>query len=189
MKVKYITEPKEQYITRTKTKDMIYARTTIHCPLCKAPIPSRQFEKHVRTEHTLRADECFAMLYGLPWPYRCGCGKELCYSSAHKGFPKSCGTCNMGTTSKLNYKNAEEAHKHVEQLEAMLAEAKSEEKRLSKEAELSRVPLAELPFPTKKDFRFLKRLSMGIRVNAVNCDKEKLFELANVIDNMIKELV
>ena len=76
----------------------------------------------------------------------------------------------------------------MEQLEAMLAEAKAEEKRLAKEAELSRIPLDKLPFPTKKNYLFLKRLAMGIRMNAVNCDKEKLFEMANVIDNMLKEL-
>lgn len=186
--IKYITEPLQQYVTRTKTKDMKYARTTYQCPLCKIPFSVREFAKHVDTTHALRKDECYAMLFGAPYPARCTCGKELHYSESHHGFPKTCGNCATGTTSKLNYKNAEDAHKHIAQLEAMLAQAKEEEKRLKQEAELSRIPLADLPYPTKKDTRFLKRLAMSIRTYAVNCEKEKLQELANVIDAKVASL-
>ena len=182
MVIKYITEPLQQYVTRTKTKDMKYTRTTIHCPLCKAPFSIRDFAKHVDSEHGVRKDECYAMLLGVPYPSRCTCGKELHYSDAHRGFPKTCGNCATGTTSKLNYKNAEDAHKHAEQVRALLATILEEEKRLNQEAELSRIPLDQLPYPTRKDKRFLKRLSMAIRVFAVNCEKEKLVELANTID-------
>lgn len=186
--IKYITEPLQQYVTRTKTKDMVYARTTYQCPLCKVSVSNREFLKHVNTVHGSRKDECFAMLLGVPYPARCTCGKELHYSEANRGYPKTCGNCATGTTSKLNYKNADDAHKHIEQLEAMLAQAKEEEKRLKQEAELSRIPLADLPYPTKKDTRFLKRLAMSIRTYAVNCEKEKLQELANVIDAKVASL-
>lgn len=107
--IKFITEPLQQYVTRTKTKDMVYARTTYTCPLCKVSVSNREFLKHVNTTHALRKDECFAMLYGVP-------------------------------------------------------------------------------FPTRKDTRFLKRLSMAIRTYAVNCEKEKLQELANVIDAKVASL-
>lgn len=186
--IKFITEPLQQYVTRTKTKDMVYARTTYTCPLCKVSVSNREFLKHVNTTHALRKDECFAMLYGVPYPARCTCGKELHYSESHHGYPKTCGNCATGCTSKLNYKNAEDAHKHIEQLEAMLAQAKKEEKHLKQEAELSRIPLADLPYPTKKDARFLKRLAMSIRTYAVNCEKEKLQELANIIDAKVASL-
>lgn len=185
MKCNYITEPKAEFVTRTKTADMVYARTTYTCPLCKQSISNRQFDEHVDTVHATRRDEVYARLFGVEYPARCTCGKELHYSPANKGFPKTCGTCNMGTVSKVTYKNADDAHKHIEQLKAMLANAMEEEKRLKEEAELSRIPLADLPLPTGKDVRFLKRLSFAIRVHTVNCEKDKLLELANVIDSKL----
>ncbi len=188
MKIKYLTTPLPQYVTRNKTDGMVYARTNITCPLCKCAVPSRKFEEHVSTSHALRADECYAMLYGAKWPARCTCGKDLHYSPKHKGFPTSCGVCDMGLTNEVHYKNADDAHKHAEQLRAQLANAIAEEKRLAQEAELSRIPLDKLPFPTKKDFRFLKRLSISLRTYTAGLEKDKLFGLADVIDNMLKEL-
>lgn len=188
MQIKYLTTPQPQYVTRNKTAGMVYARTNITCPLCKELMSNRKFDEHVNTRHGVRKDECYAMLYGAPWPARCTCGKDLHYSSIHKGFPTSCGICEMGVSNKISYKNAEDAHKHALQLKAQWDYALAEEKRLVKEAELSRIPLDKLPFPTKKDFRFLKRLSISIRTYTVGCEKDKLFELANVIDNMLKEL-
>lgn len=184
--LKYITQPKEQYVTHQKTEGMKYSRTTIHCPLCRTPFPKRVFEDHVYQKHPLRVDECFAMLFGLPHPYRCTCGKDLHYSRTFKGFPVSCGNCATGTLSKAEYTSADDAHKHFVQLQALAAQAKAEEKRLKKEAELSRIPIEQLPFPSRKDPRFLQRLSQKIRTAAVECDKEALFGLANLIDGMLK---
>lgn len=188
MKITYITEPKEQYVTRQKTAEMKYTRTTYHCPMCKEPSVKREFEAHVFKKHARRVDEVFAMLYGMPYPVRCSCGKELHYSQAHKGFPTSCGTCDTGCVTQVQYKNAEDAHKHYEQLMAMVANAKYEEKRLKLEEELSKVPLSELPFPTKKDPRMLKRISMDMRVYAINGEKQKLLDLANFIDSRLAQL-
>jgi len=187
MQLKFITEPKPQYVTHQKTEGMKYSRTTIHCPLCRQPFPKRNFEDHVYHDHGARVDECFAMLLGLPYPYRCSCGKDLHYSRINKGFPVSCGNCATGTLSKANYTSADDAHQHYLQLKALAAQAQAEELRLKKEAELSRIPLDQLPFPSRKDPRFLKRLSMSIRVHAVNGDKEKLQELANIIDRMLNQ--
>ena len=186
MQLKYITEPKEQYVTHMKTGDMKYTRTTIHCPLCRAPIAKRGFEDHVYSEHGSRVDECFALLFGLPQPYRCSCGKDLHYSRTYKGFPTTCGNCATGTLSMAEYKSPEDAHAHKEQLRQMLAFADAEEKRLKKEAELSRIPLDKLPFPSRKDPRFLQRLSQKIRTHAVNCEKDELFAIASLIDKMVK---
>lgn len=185
MKIKYITEPLEQYVTRHKSAETNYTTTEIHCPLCRTVVSKRGFEDHVFGVHGTRADEAFARLFGLPFPVRCTCGKELHYDRAHKGFPTSCGTCATGCTSQLSYESADDAHKHIEQLEQMLADARAEEKRLKKEAELSRIPLKDLPFPTKKDPRFLKRISMDIRVAAVNGDKQQLLDLAGIIDSLL----
>ena len=186
MQLKYITEPKDQYVTHSKTEGMKYTRTTIHCPLCLTPFPKRNFEDHVFQKHPLRVDECFAMLFGLPHPYRCSCGKSLHYSRTYKGMPTTCGNCATGTLSKAEYTNSDDAHKHYLQLKEMAAQAKAEEIRLKKEAELSRIPIEQLPFPTKKDPRFLKRLSQKIRLHAAGCEKEELFALANLIDRMLK---
>ena len=184
--LKYITTPKEQYVTHQKTEGMKYSRTTIHCPLCRTPFPKRVFEDHVYQKHPLRADECFAMLFGLPHPYRCTCGKDLHYSRTFKGFPVSCGNCATGTLSKAEYTSADDAHAHAEQLRQLMLQAQAEEKRLKKEAELSRIPIEQLPFPSRKDPRFLQRLSQKIRLHAVNCDKDQLIALANLIDGMLK---
>lgn len=184
MTIQYITEPLEQYVTRIKTGDMVYARTTIHCPSCRQPFKKGEFEEHVNKVHGANAEKVFAMLFGLPYPYRCAsCGKEIKYSPAKKGFAKMCGSCMTGCNNPTTYKNKEDAHKSVEQLTAMLAHAKAEEKRLAQEEELSRIPLSELPFPTKKDTRLLKRIAMDIRTHAINGDQDKLKELANFIDN------
>jgi len=192
MKVKYLTEPKDQFVTRTKNPGMLYTRTTIHCPLCKAPFSKREFEEHVYRVHGSRADEVFALLYGVPWPAKCSCGKPLRYSRVHKGFPTSCGTCDMGlvaTAVPMEYANAEDAKKHVEQLEAMLVKAREEAKRLEKEAEFDKIPTSELPFPSRKDPRLFRRISKLIRLYAANGDQEKLFELANLMDKMLKDLI
>lgn len=186
MQLKYITTPKPQYVTHAKTEGMKYTRTTIHCPLCRAPFPKRSFEDHVFHDHGARVDECFSMLFGLPHPYRCSCGKDLHYSRTFKGFPASCGNCSTGTLSKANYTSADDAHQHFLQLQEMAAQAKAEEIRLKKEAELSRIPIEQLPFPSRKDPRFLKRLSQKIRLHAVNCEKDELIALANLIDRMLK---
>jgi len=187
MQIQYITEPLEQYISRTKTSGMKYTRTSYHCPLCKAPIPKRDFEEHVFKEHPNRSEEAFALLYGLPYPVRCSCGKELHYSEHHRGFPKMCGSCSTGCISEVNYKNAEDAHKHAEQLKQLIAHAKAEEIRLKREAELSRIPLKELTFPSRKYVAFLKRLSMDIRCFAINGEKDKLLGIANFIDNKVAD--
>lgn len=185
--IKYINKPVDRYMTRIKSPNAIYTSTNYECPLCKGTFSKRNFDDHVFKTHGNRADECFAMLFGLPYPVRCSCGKELHYSRTKKGYPDRCGSCATGTFSKLEYKNAEDAHKHVEQLKQMLADAQNEEKRLKKEAQLSSVPINELPFPTRKDSRFLKRVSMSIRIHAVNGEKDKLIEIANIIDKMLEE--
>ena len=183
MNIQYITEPLEQYVTRTKTNDMVYARTTIQCPSCRQTFSKREYEDHVMKVHGANVDKVFAALFGLQFPVRCTCGKELHYIPSKKGFAKVCGSCTTSSSSSTVYKNKEDAHKSVEQLKALLAHAQAEEKRLAQEEELSRVPLNELPFPTRKDPRVLRRISMDIRTYAINGEKEKLIELANFIDN------
>lgn len=188
MKINYITEPKEQYVTRQKAEGMKYTRTTIHCPLCKGPFSKREFESHVYLKHAFRVDECFAMLYGISTPARCSCGRDLHYSRTYHGFPKSCGQCETGLVAgHVEYKNVDEANKHVAQLEAMLAEARSSAKRMEKEAELEKIPLEQLPFPSRKDTRLLRRVSKLIRIHAVNGEKEELFKLANFLDKLVAE--
>lgn len=182
MKINYVTAPLLQYVTATSVPGMKYKRTTYTCPLCKAIYNKRDFEAHVFKTHGSRSDEAFAMLFGLPYPYRCSCGKDLHYSSLNKGFPKTCGNCTMGSADIPKYKSADDAHKHVEQLQAMLANAKAEEIRLKKESELSRIPLKDLPFPSMKYASFLKRLAMDIRIYAVNGELDKLKDLANFIE-------
>lgn len=187
MQIKYIDTPKEQFVTRMKTGEMKYTRTTIHCPLCTSPFAKREFEDHVYKMHGTRADECFARLYGLPYPTRCAsCGNPIHYVR-HKGFPLTCANCTTGTVTGVEYKNADDAHKHVEQLTALLAQARSEEKRLAKEAELDRVPIEQLPFPSRKDPRFLQRVSKMMRTFFINGEKERGIELANLIDKVIAE--
>ena len=187
MKIEYVTKPLPQYVTTTIAPGMKNHRTTYTCPLCKIPYSKREFESHVFKTHGSRIDEAFAMLYGIPFPTRCTCGKELHYSQAKRGFPKTCGNCTMGSTEAPKYKNADDAHAHVEQLQAMLANARAEELRLKKEAELSKIPLEQLNFPSSKYNPFMKRLTMKIRTYAVNGETDKLKELANFIDSRIKE--
>lgn len=187
MKINYVTTPLPQYVTSTIVPGMKYKRTTYTCPLCKAIYNKRDFEAHVFKTHGSRSDEAFAMLFGLPYPYRCSCGKDLHYSSLNKGFPKTCGNCSMGSADIPKYKSADDAHAHVEQLQAMLANAKAEELRLKKEAELSKVPLDQLNFPSSKYSPFMRRMTMDIRTYAVNGELEKLKELANFIDSKIAE--
>jgi hypothetical protein len=67
----------------------------------------------------------------------------------------------------------------------MLLAAKEQEKKLRQEEKLETVPLEELPFPSVKYKTFMARLAMAIRVNAVNGDKDKLFELANFIQSRL----
>lgn len=189
MQLKYITEPKEQYVTRSKAPGMKYTRTTIHCPLCKGAFSKREFEDHVYRVHGPRADEAFAMLFGLPWPAKCSCGRALKYSRAHKGFPVMCGNCTTGqVTGETTYSSQAEAEKDVAQLQALLARAKAESKRLAREAELEKVPLAELPFPSRKDPRLLQRISKLMRTFAINGEKDELIKLANFIDGRLKAL-
>lgn len=187
MKLKYITEPLEKFVTRRKNAETNYTITTIHCPLCNEPNSKREFEDHVFTRHSQRVDECFAKLFGLPWPARCACGHELKYSRKHKGFPKTCGACQTGTQTTLEFTSSVEAEKHIEQLKALLDKAKEEKKRLETEEKLTRIPLEQLPFPTRKNPSFLTRLAMAIRVNVVNGETDKLKEIANVIDKMVLE--
>lgn len=190
MKLNYITEPLDQYVTRHKGEGMKHARTTYHCPLCKGPIPKRSFEEHVLTEHAVRAQECFAMFYGVPWPAKCnGCGRDLHYSPSHKGFQRICSNCAMGeVTGSTEYKSPDDARQHIAKLEAILAHAREEAKRLDREAELDRIPLKELPFPSKKDPRFMMRISKLIRCFTVGGEKDKLIDLANTIDAKLKEV-
>ena len=188
IKLNYKTIPLPQYVTHTKSEGMKYTRTTYHCPLCQAPFSKREFEAHVYKYHGPRADECFAKLFGVPWPARCTCGHELHYSQTYKGFPTTCGNCTAGTITGAEYKNEEEARKAEAQLKALLVHAQAEAKRLAKEAELERTPLNELPFPSRKDPRFLKRISKDMRTYAINGEKEKLIQLANFIDGQLEKL-
>jgi len=185
MKIQYITEPREQYVTRTKTGAMKYTRTDYTCPLCKVPYSKREFDAHVQQEHGRRYDEAYATLFGLSYPVRCSCGKELHYSHKNRGFPKTCGNCSTGCADVPQYSSAEDAHKHAEQLKQMLANAKAEEIRLKKEAELSRIPLEQLNFPSPKYTPFMRRLSMQIRTCAINGETDKLKDLANFLDKKI----
>lgn len=189
MKINYLTTMQDQFVTRTKSGDMKYTHTDVTCPLCRNIFSIRSFEGHVYEKHPQRVDECFAKLYGAPWPARCSCGKELHYSPSRKGFPTQCGSCVTGTVGGgVKYKNAAEAEQHVAQLTAYLEQAKAEAKRLAKEAELSRTPLNELPFPTRKDPRLLKRIANDMRTYAINGDKDNLIQLANFIDGQLERI-
>lgn len=188
MNLKYITEPLDKYVTRTKNANMTYTRTTITCPLCMAPFPKRDFENHVFNGHGTRVDECFAKLFGISHPSRCTCGKELHYSPNHRGFPTTCGNCATGTLTGVEYKSVDDANAHVSQLEALLAQAKAQARKLEKEAELEKIPLEKLPFPSRKDPSLLMRISKLLRTHAVNGDRDKLIELANFIDKKVAEI-
>lgn len=181
--MKHSNTPLDKYVTTIKPEGAKHARTMYTCPICNLTVKKRDFNDHVRREHPLRYSAAYALLFGLDYPVRCECGKEINYSHALHAFPDACGAC--GPTTAKRYRTAQEAHKHVEQLKALLAKAKEEESRLEKESELLRIPLGDLPFPTRKDSRFLKRVAIDIRTHAAGLDKAKLFELANVIDNLI----
>ena len=185
MKLNYITKPRDQYVTHLKTESMKRTRTLYQCPLCQCNIPKRSFEDHVYTKHKLRADEAFAMFYGVKWPAKCSCGRDLHYNRTHRGFQVSCGYCTQPDNNTTTYKSANDAHSHVEQLEQMLLAAKEQEKKLRQEEKLETVPLEELPFPSVKYKTFMARLAMARRVNAVNGDKDKLFGLANFIQSRL----
>jgi len=189
MKLNIKTEPLPQYVTHVKTAGMKYTRTNYQCPLCQVPFSKREFEDHVYKVHATRADECFAKLFGVPWPARCTCGRELHYSTTHKGFQTTCGNCTAGTiTGVAEYKNADEAKKAADQLKAMLIHAQDEAKRLAKEAELERIPLNELPFPSRKDPRMLRRIAKDMRTYAINGEKDKLVQLANFLDSQLAKI-
>ena len=189
MKLNYKTTPLPQYVTHIKNAGMKYTRTTYQCPLCQIPHSKREFEEHVFKVHGTRADECFAKLYGVPWPARCSCGRELHYSPTHKGFQTTCGNCSAGTvTGVAQYRSEEEAKKAEEQLKVMLLHAQAEAKRLAKEAELERIPLNELPFPSRKDPRMFRRIAKDLRVYAINGEMDKLIQLANFLDSQLEKL-
>lgn len=185
--IRYETAPVPQYVVEQKIPGKNYTNTDYICPLCKTQVRKRFFGEHVDKVHALRKNEVYARLFGLIYPVRCNCGRELNYTetSTFKGFPKSCGKCDGQMGMSLEYKNAEDAHDHVEQLKELLARAQAEEVRLKKEAEMEKTPIEELPFPSIKYYKFMRRLSKLIRAHAVNADKEKLFELANLIDKKI----
>lgn len=185
MKQKYTNTPAQQFVVETKSQGKNYTNTDYICPLCKTQVRKRYFGEHVDKIHALRKDEVYARLFGLAYPVRCSCGNELHYDDTKKGFPSSCGKCNGIEAMEKEYKNAEDAHDHVEQLKELLARAQAEEVRLKKEAEMEKIPIEELSFPSIKYEKFMRRLSKLIRVHAVNADKEKLFELANLIDKKI----
>lgn len=185
MKQKYTNTPVQQFVVETKSPGKNYTNTDYICPLCRTQVRKRYFGEHVDKIHALRKDEVYARLFGLAYPVRCSCGTELHYDDTKKGFPSSCGKCNGNVVMEKEYKNAEDAHDHVEQLKELLARAQAEEVRLKKEAELEKTPIEELPFPSIKYEKFMRRLSKLIRVHALNADKAKLFELANLIDKKI----
>ncbi len=185
-KIKYITEPLEKFITKQKGEGQKNFRTTIHCPLCLAPFSKREYEDHVFSKHSARVDECFAKLFGLQFPARCECGRDLHYSRTYHGFPKSCGHCDTGCVNgQIEFKNSEDAAKRVEQLKTLLAHAQEEQKRLKKEEDDERIPLSELPFPTRKDPRLLRRVSKLMRVYAINGEQKNLTDLANFLDKLV----
>lgn len=189
MRVTYITKALDKWTTVIKTPQMKKARTEYECPLCHGTVKKRDFEEHAFKEHKSRSEEALSLLYGLPYPYRCSCGKDLHYSSLHKGFPTCCGNCSTGTVTEVDYKNSKEARTHIEQLEQLLKIARDKETQLKKEEELSKIPLDKLLFPSIKYKYFMKRLSSQIRVSVINGEKDKLIEIANLIDNKFKEEV
>lgn len=184
MKINYVTTPLEKYVTCNKPEGAKYSRTSYTCPLCGETVAKHNFEEHVKTKHPANVDKAFALLFGLEYPVRCSCGKMLHYSTVNHGYPTSCGTCTESSRSTMVYTSAEDALNHIKKMEEDIAYARQEAKRLEKEAELSRTPLKDFPFPTRKDTRFLKRLAIELRTHTVNGDKEKLFELANFISSI-----
>ena len=183
--IKYKTTPISQYIVEQKSPNANYKLTDYVCPLCSVHVRNRYFGEHVENVHALRKDEVYAKLFGLSWPARCACGKDLHYSEQKKAFPTNCGKCSENDIAEITYKNADDAHSHVEKLKELLAQAQAEEVRLKKEAELDKIPIEELPFPSFKYAQFMRRLSRMIRLHTTNGEKEKLFELSNMIDKKI----
>lgn len=184
MKIDYIKKPVERYVTVVKTPNMERSRTTYECPLCHACVKKRSFDDHAYQVHKGRADEAFALLYGVPLPAKCTCGRDLHYSREHRGFPTTCGMCTTDQQT-IDYKSSQDAHNHIEKLEQMLRDARERERSLKIEEKLSNTPLDQLPFPSVRYTAFMKRLSMEIRVAAANGDKDKLFELANFIKSRL----
>lgn len=186
MNIKYVTKPLPQYVVQYKSpKVKNYTLTDYVCPLCKCQTRNRFFGEHVDKTHAIRKDEVYAKLLGLNYPVQCKCGKELHYSDANKGFPVNCGKCNDFDAKNREYKNVDDAHNHVEWLKEQLAVAQAEETRLKKEAELDKIPIEKLPFPSIKYSKFMTRLSRLIRQYGINGEKERLIGLANMIDKKI----
>lgn len=184
----YITEPIEKFVVKKHNAESNYTTTEYICPLCGQYESKRRFHEHVLRVHSHKKDELYARLFGLSYPVLCKCGKELHFNDSYKGFPKTCGNCANSVTSASpkEYRNASEAHIHVERLKEMLAMAQAEEARMKKEEELDRVPIESLPFPSFKYVHFMRRLSRMIRVHAANGAQDKLFELSNMIDSRIQ---
>lgn len=182
MNIKYINKPVAHYVVSYKSPKANYTLTDYVCPLCKCQTRKRFFGEHVDGTHAIRKDEVYAKLLGLEYPVLCKCGKELHYSEANRGFPVNCGKCNYDDSTSREYKNVEDAHYDVERLKGLLANAQAEESRLKREAELDKIPIDELPFPSLKYAKFMRRLSRLIRQYGINGEKERLIELANMID-------
>lgn len=176
-----------QYLTKQKAEGAQKAMNLIHCPSCRQPFYARAFEQHVYTTHGANADKVFAMLYGLEYPVKCSCGRELRYSETHKGFPVKCGHC-TGAKGDTQYATAEDALKEAQELEERAAAAREAAKQIAAARDLSNLPLQQMPFPTKKDPRLLRRISMDMRTYAVNGDKDRLIDLANYVDLLLSRL-
>ena len=190
IKLNYFTKPVDAYVTVIKTENMLRAKTEIQCPLCQISYPKRDFEEHVYTKHSTRADEAFARLYGAK--EKCVCGKDLHYNKSLRAFPKRCGLCasqeipSMQEDGRVEYKNSDDAKQDIEALKARLAHAQAEEKRLKEEEELSKIPLEKLPFPSRKYNMFMRKLSQTIRISMLESDRGKVLEILNFLDSKLK---
>lgn len=187
MRIEYKTTPMPQYINHIKTVNMKRARTEYICPSCGVHVRKRDFEKHVVDTHKNKADEVFAKFYGLQFPVKCSCGRELHYSPSNRGFPTSCGLCVENDVKGISdFRNSSEATSAIEKMEKDLAEAKRRKKELEQEEALEKLPLDQLPFPSAKYKTFMKRLALTIRVKTLNGEKDKLMELATFIENKLR---
>ena len=69
----------------------------------------------------------------------------------------------------------------------MLAEAKEKARLLKKEEELDKIPLEQLPFPSGKYAKYMRRLSKLIRCYTTNSERDRVYEILNAIDKKLDE--
>ena len=72
-------------------------------------------------------------------------------------------------------------------IQILYVEAKEKARLLKKEEELDKIPLDQLPFPSGKYAKYMRRLSKLIRCYTTNSERDRVYEILNAIDKKLDE--